>query len=183
MFEALDELVTLVEEARGIPLTTGCVVPRGDMLELLDELRAALPGDLDNAQDVLDGRDELLGKAQRDADMLMVAARDRADRIEATAEAEAGHAVEVGEETRVQAVRAGHTEQARLVSQTEVVRAAHAESARIVAEAHAAAAVVRGECDDYIDGALGEFQALLDRTLRAVSNGRTRLFDNRGAGC
>ena len=36
VFEALDELVTICEEARGVPMTTSCVVPRGDVLELLD---------------------------------------------------------------------------------------------------------------------------------------------------
>ncbi|HZA18127.1 MAG TPA: hypothetical protein VE645_14795, partial [Pseudonocardiaceae bacterium] len=32
VFEALDELVTTVEEARGVPMTSSCVVPRGDVL-------------------------------------------------------------------------------------------------------------------------------------------------------
>ena len=34
VFEALDELSAIVEEARGVPMTAGCVVPRGDVLEL-----------------------------------------------------------------------------------------------------------------------------------------------------
>ena len=41
VFEALDELVTIVEEARGLPMTASCVVPRGDVLELLDDVRDA----------------------------------------------------------------------------------------------------------------------------------------------
>ena len=36
VFEALDELGAIVEEARGVPMTAGCVVPRGDVLELID---------------------------------------------------------------------------------------------------------------------------------------------------
>ncbi|TXQ23070.1 DivIVA domain-containing protein, partial [Escherichia coli] len=52
VFEALDELVAIVEEARGVPMTAGCVVPRGDVLELLDDVRDAIPGELDDAQDV-----------------------------------------------------------------------------------------------------------------------------------
>ena len=42
VFEALDELVAIVEEARGVPMTAGCVVPRGDVLELLDAYKGAL---------------------------------------------------------------------------------------------------------------------------------------------
>src|SRR5258707_477131 len=49
VFEALDELVTIVEEARGVPMTGSCVVPRGDVLELLDDVRDALPGEVDDA--------------------------------------------------------------------------------------------------------------------------------------
>ena len=60
VFEALDELSAIVEEARGVPMTAGCVVPRGDVLELLDDIKDAIPGELDDAQDVLDARDGLL---------------------------------------------------------------------------------------------------------------------------
>ena len=39
VFEALDELSAIVEEARGVPMTAGCVVPRGDVLELIDDIK------------------------------------------------------------------------------------------------------------------------------------------------
>jgi len=44
VFEALDELGAIVEEARGVPMTAGCVVPRGDVLELIDDIKDAIPG-------------------------------------------------------------------------------------------------------------------------------------------
>src|ERR687893_1522024 len=68
VFEALDELVTTVEEARGVPMTSSCVVPRGDVLELLDDVREAIPAELDDAQDVLDRRDEVVSEAEREAE-------------------------------------------------------------------------------------------------------------------
>ena len=68
VFEALDELVTILEEARGVPMTSSCVVPRGDILELLDEVRDALPAEIDDAQDVLDRKDEIVGKAEHEAE-------------------------------------------------------------------------------------------------------------------
>ena len=48
VFEALDELGAIVEEARGVPMTAGCVVPRGDVLELIDDIKDAIPGELDD---------------------------------------------------------------------------------------------------------------------------------------
>ena len=65
VFESLDALVTVVEEARGLPMTANCVVPRGDVLELLDDVREALPGELDDAQDVIDRRDEIVAEAEQ----------------------------------------------------------------------------------------------------------------------
>src|SRR5258707_13214315 len=64
VFEALDELGAIVEEARGVPMTAGCVVPRGDVLELIDDIKDAIPGELADAQDVLDARDALLRAAK-----------------------------------------------------------------------------------------------------------------------
>ena len=42
-------------------MTAGCVVPRGDVLELVDDIKDAIPGELDDAQDVLDARDNAAG--------------------------------------------------------------------------------------------------------------------------
>jgi cell division septum initiation protein DivIVA len=89
VFEALDELVTIVEEARGVPMTSGCVVPRGDALELLDDVRDAIPQELDDAQDVLDHRDELISQARSQAEKTVGDARTEADKTMSSARAEA----------------------------------------------------------------------------------------------
>ena len=85
VFEALDELVTILEEARGLPMTSSCVVPRGDVLELLDEIRDALPTELDDAQDVLDRRDEIIGKADHQAEQAISKAGRQAEQVVAEA--------------------------------------------------------------------------------------------------
>ncbi len=89
VFEALDQVVTIVEEARGLPMTSNCVVPRGDVLELLDDVRDAIPAELDDAQDVLDRRDEVVGTAQQEAEQQLSEARTDAERTIADAQQEA----------------------------------------------------------------------------------------------
>ncbi|MGH4004600.1 MAG: DivIVA domain-containing protein, partial [Pseudonocardiaceae bacterium] len=89
VFEALDELVTTVEEARGVPMTSSCVVPRGDVLELLDDVRDAIPAELDDAQDVLDHRDELVDTAQRESQRERAEARTEAEQMVTGAREEA----------------------------------------------------------------------------------------------
>ena len=47
--DLLTELVELVETARAVPMSASCVVPREHVLDLLDELREALPPEMDEA--------------------------------------------------------------------------------------------------------------------------------------
>src|SRR3954465_287709 len=93
VFEALDELVTIVEEARGLPMTGSCVVPRGDVLELLDDVRDALPGEMDDAQDVLDHRDQMINDARVTADKSVADAEAEANRLVHAARTEASATV------------------------------------------------------------------------------------------
>jgi hypothetical protein len=44
--EKLNTAITVVEEARGVPLSASCVVHRGEMLEILEGARDVLPKDL-----------------------------------------------------------------------------------------------------------------------------------------
>ena len=81
VFEALDELGAIVEEARGVPMTAGCMVPRGDVLELIDDIKDAIPGELDDAQDVLDARDAMLRDAKEHSDSMVANATAEADSL------------------------------------------------------------------------------------------------------
>ena len=109
VFESLDALVTVVEEARSLPMTSNCVVPRGEVLELLDDVREALPGELDDAQDVLDRRDELIDDAVAEAEQTRSSARTEADQLLAEAREEADRLVaEAREEAEQMVARARH---------------------------------------------------------------------------
>ncbi|APT90519.1 hypothetical protein CSPHI_05130 [Corynebacterium sphenisci DSM 44792] len=90
VFECLDQLNQIVEEAYGVPMTPNCMVPRRDVRILLDELRDALPAEIDDAQDVLDQRDEILREAQQRATTTVADADAEATRLveEATGRAE-----------------------------------------------------------------------------------------------
>jgi vacuolar-type H+-ATPase subunit H len=69
----LDELVALVEGARAMPMSASCVVNRGEVLGLLDELRRLLPTQFRQAEFVIRDRDEVIEEGRREA------ARIRAD--------------------------------------------------------------------------------------------------------
>lgn len=71
----LDELIgtmyDLVQDAKGIPLAgEKCILERDRMLDLLDELRETLPGDLKMAQDIVEKRNDMLVAGKREAEAI-----------------------------------------------------------------------------------------------------------------
>lgn len=79
--EKLTSAITMVEEARGVPLSASCVVHRGEMLELLDEAREALPTDLDSAQKLLAARDAIIEEGRVSAEQMIAIAREDVARM------------------------------------------------------------------------------------------------------
>ena len=168
VFEALDELVTIAEEARGLPMTTSCVVPRGDVLELLDDIREAIPGELDDAQDVLDHRDKLVEDAaeeaarttevaQVEADRLLAEAREQVQQMIAEAEHEAERTVSRGRReyadlTDRAAAEADRMTEAGRQSHERAVADGRAEQERLVSE-HQVTLAARDEAARLLDRA------------------------------
>ncbi len=96
----LSDIVELIETARAVPMSGSCVVPREHTLDLLDELRDAIPPQVDEAHRVLAQRDGLLaeaeevrrqalGRATAEADSLLSEARQKAHSLVSDAEARA----------------------------------------------------------------------------------------------
>ena len=71
----------MVEEARGVPLSASCVVHRGELLELLDEARSALPSDFNSAQKVISARDAIIEEGRLSAEQMVLMAREDVARM------------------------------------------------------------------------------------------------------
>jgi vacuolar-type H+-ATPase subunit H len=79
--EKLNAAITLIEEARGVPLSASCVVHRGEILEVLDGARVALPTDLDQAIEIISSRDLIIEEARTSAEHLIATAREDVSRM------------------------------------------------------------------------------------------------------
>jgi vacuolar-type H+-ATPase subunit H len=86
--DRIDEMTSLVEAARAVPMSGNAMVARNELLGLLDELRADLPTEIRRAQALLEERDKVIAAGRREA-----------DRIIAEAEAEHARLVSVAEVT------------------------------------------------------------------------------------
>ena len=76
--DKLDELSTLVEGARAMPMSASCVVNRAQVLDLLDEARSLLPTSLDQADDILAERDGIVAAARVNAAEVLAQADEEA---------------------------------------------------------------------------------------------------------
>ena len=80
----LDALTDLVERARTMPMSSSVLVNRNEALDLLDELREALPTQLTRADEVLSDADQVLSDAHAQAEELIETARRRAAELVAS---------------------------------------------------------------------------------------------------
>ncbi len=104
--ESIDRIqgaISMVEEARGVPLSASCVVHRGELLEVLDAVRSTLPQDFALAQQIIDTREQILEEARLSADSYIAQGREEVSRmveqteIVSAAHAEAKRILAVGE--------------------------------------------------------------------------------------
>ena len=84
--EKLNTAITLIEEARSVPLSASCVVHRGEILEILEGARDILPTDLHTAEDIINERDRIIEEGRISAESMIATAReDVARMVEQTA--------------------------------------------------------------------------------------------------
>ncbi len=79
--EKLITAITMVEEARSVPLSASCVLHRGELLEVLDDARAALPVDLAAAQTLLAQKESVIEEGRASAENLIAIAREEVARM------------------------------------------------------------------------------------------------------
>ncbi|MCF3105834.1 cell division initiation protein [Streptomyces roseoverticillatus] len=204
----LDEIVATVTAARSMPMSASCVINRAELLALLEELRAGLPGALARAQEVVGDREQLVAEAREEAERIIESARahrgslisdtevarqsqEEADRILAEARRQA-------EETRTEAddyvdsklanfevvltKTIGSVDRGRekLLGRTEE-GGGQGDPGGDAPEPSSDPRVQRQQADAYVDAKLGAVSAVLSKTLEAVGRGREKLLGARPA--
>lgn len=202
LIAALDEIESLVEEARAVPLSPNVIVNKAGIVDLVTQAREALPDDLVAADAVVADADAVLGRADTEAEITVAEAnakaraqldeaRDRADVIlrEATEEADRKVA-RAGDEaseirTRTQAdieqqLEVARQQAAKAVSQEAVLKTAQDEAKDLLYRAQTQAADLRLGADDYAATALSQVSQVLDDLLRRTEAGRRTIAERTG---
>lgn len=198
----LDEIVTAVSSARSMPMSASCVVNRADLLALLEEVRAALPDSLAQAEELIGGREQMVEQARQEAERIITTAhaergslisdteiarrsQSEADRILAEARKEA-------EEVRAEADDYVDSKLANFeVVLTKTLGSVGRGREKLLGtgpgidengyedqdapERSHDPETLRRDADAYVDTKLGAFEAVLAKTLDAVGRGRQKL--------
>jgi len=81
LIERIEELQVLIEEAKAVPLSSSAVINREEFLELLAQLKQEVPDEIRQARWMSRDRDELLGRARKEAERIIAEGREQRDRL------------------------------------------------------------------------------------------------------
>src|SRR5512143_1274140 len=81
ILQLIDRLEELFNESKAIPLTHNVLVDEDRMLELIDQMRIAIPDEVKKAQQVLAQRDRVMAQAQEEANRTIALAREKANEM------------------------------------------------------------------------------------------------------
>ncbi len=71
----------MIAEGRRMPIGAGIVVDRRRLLDMVDQMRAALPNEIREAEDLLNRRDEVIKRAEEEAAIKLSRAQEQVDDI------------------------------------------------------------------------------------------------------
>ncbi|CAL9411593.1 cell division initiation protein [Streptomyces sp. enrichment culture] len=198
----LDEIVAAVSSARSMPMSASCVVNRAELLEMLDEVRAALPDSLAQAQELIGGREQMVEQARQEAERIiesahaergsLVSGTEVARRSQAEADRILSEARKEAEEIRAEADDYVDSKLANFeVVLTKTLGSVGRGREKLLGtgpgldeqgyededapERSHDPETLRRNADAYVDVKLGAFEAVLAKTLEAVGRGRQKL--------
>ncbi|GAA4313364.1 DivIVA domain-containing protein [Klenkia terrae] len=129
LYEVVDELASVIENARSVPMSSSCMVPRDHLLDLLDDLREGLPEEVQQAGAIVEQRTEILEQAQAEAERLTGRTRTEAETVVSTARRQRDELISTARRQRDELIARAQAEVADLLTRAE------AEADRILAEA------------------------------------------------
>jgi len=166
LYETVDELTTVIENARSVPMSASCMVPRDHLLDLLDDLRESLPEDVQAAGAIVEQRTEILQQAQAEAERLTGRTRGESDQLLAAARRQRDELLGTARRQRDELLAEAQVQADELLAEAEV------EAERLVAEG-------RAERESLIADALQEHERLITET--EVYRGAVSRADELGA--
>jgi cell division septum initiation protein DivIVA len=77
----IDRLEEILNESRPFPFTRNVIVDEDRVLDLIDQMRVAIPEEVKKAQQLLAQRDRVLAQAQEEATRTLAIAREKSEQL------------------------------------------------------------------------------------------------------
>ncbi|MGY5885633.1 hypothetical protein [Modestobacter lacusdianchii] len=159
LYETVDELTTVIENARSVPMSSSCMVPRDHLLDLLDDLRENLPDEVQQAGAIVVQRTEILQQAQAEAERLTGRTRSESEQVVAAARRQREELIGTARRQR-----------------DEIVTEAQAQADDLIAEAEAEAEELLAEARRLRDQLIADGQAQREEIVAAAQAEHERLL-------
>lgn len=80
--QIITALYDMIQDARALPLGADkCILERDKVLDMLDEIIAAMPAELKQSRTIVESRNELIGQARREAEGIIREAEAKAQEL------------------------------------------------------------------------------------------------------
>ena len=156
ILDLIDSLEELVIQARRLPVGGNLVVDRKRMLDVIDQMRLAVPTDLREAAQIIEMREQVMSEAHQAAQrMLQQAEQERARRLEENA-----------------ILREAQERSQSILMESE------ARARQVIAEADATAAAHLSEAADAATKQLDEVDQYALEVMRRLENQLTAFLDS-----
>ena len=177
LYETVDELTTVIENARSVPMSASCMVPRDHLLDLLDDLRESLPEDVQAAGAIVEQRTEILQQAQAEAERLTGRTRGESEQLLSSARRQRDELLGTARRQRDELLAQAQVDAEELLAEAEL------EAERLVAEgvAHREALLADAQAQqaEMLAAAEAEHERLITET--EVYRGAVARADELGA--
>lgn len=150
----LDHIEDIIGESPRIPLTAKVIIDEDELLDTLDQVRATLPMEIQEAMWISKERERLVTEARQQADRIVEDARSSADRI----------------------VNEARDTAERLVNQSAIVQKAEQKSLEIIEHTKHLAEDMHRNAKEYAIDVLSRLERHIERALTTVKQSRTDLM-------
>ena len=80
--DIISALYDMIQDARALPLGADkCILERDKVLDMLDEIIAQLPAEIKQSRTIVESRNELIGQARREAEVIIRQAEQEAKEL------------------------------------------------------------------------------------------------------
>ena len=74
----IDRLYNMIQDSFTLPFGRECVLDRSRAMELIEEINAMLPSDLEQSRKIVEAKNDILGSAKRESEAIRRQAEERA---------------------------------------------------------------------------------------------------------